>query len=185
MGMTKRTARERKRERAVRSSPPSAIPTLEPSLSEMYILNQHNWTNSKSYSSPRQYITCIPCICATSSHHSSSLSISLQPTISTFSTYLVSLPICPGSPNFSCLWCNAYAEFSAAQTHILEVWHKVRLMLTGEEASPHCWCPPLDPRQLMHSAVTMHHICDALHSACITHCKQYCCTVQSYKIIIE
>ena len=26
---------------------------------------------------------------------------------------------------------------------------------------------------------------DALHSACITHCKQYCCTVQSYKIIIE
>ena len=26
---------------------------------------------------------------------------------------------------------------------------------------------------------------DALHSACITPCKQYCCTVQSYKIIIE
>ena len=51
MGMTQRTTRERKRERLVRSSPPSAIPTLEPNLSEMYILNRHNWTNSESFPS--------------------------------------------------------------------------------------------------------------------------------------
>ena len=151
MGMTKRTARERKRERAVRSSPPSAIPTLEPDLSEMYILNRHNWTNSESFPSlpTVHHIICIPWIYATSFHQSYSLSCWI---------HCNCLVFCPWLHNFSCLWCNAYAEFSAAQTDILEVWHKVRLMLTGEEASPHCWCPPLDPRQLMHSAVTMHHI---------------------------
>ena len=177
MGMTKRTARERKRERAVRSSPPSAIPTLEPDLSEMYILNRHNWTNSKSYSSPRQYIT------SHVSHVSMPLRLITPPHFQSACS--------PQSPFFNLFLCRFALNCTIFRVcDVMPMLNFLRLKpIFWKYDIKSVWCSqekkPRPTADVLLSIrgnwCTLQWRCitsgDALHSACITHCKQYCCTV--------